>query len=315
MTVFIETIDTKKYRWIDARFDLQNPAYGKESYEKEHVKGAIHWDLEADLSDMEATNSGRHPLPSKKSITQLVQTAGLNLDDAVIIYDDGGSPFAPRAWWLLKYAGFKNVFISLNGFEALKQQGIEATAERPQFPQSDAQLTFDESVHADQQTVKNIIDGEELGILLDARSPERFAGISEPIDPIAGRIPGAHNFDWAQLVGNHQFQTNADFSTLLNKQDPAVVYCGSGVTAAALVAMLVEKGYESIRLYPGSYSEWIADETNVVEFDQPDQEEEQTVDETDILTRLIEEGYSGEMLMKKFEYEKTLLKKDADESR
>lgn len=306
MTVFIETIDTENYRWIDARFDLKDPAWGSESFAAEHVAGAIHWDLENDLSDMASAN-GRHPMPSKEQLAQLFQAAGLELTDSIVIYDQGGSPFAARAWWLLCYAGFEQAYISRVGFEELKRQGIATSTEATPYPASTITPEFNDGLLATRKDVQQIVDGKELGVLIDARSPERYAGINEPIDAVAGRIPGARNYDWSQLVSNGAFRTDEEFGGLLQPKEPAVVYCGSGVTAAALYAMLAEKQHEGLKLYVGSYSDWISDEDNVVEIDR-DEHPEAADDQTKaVLAKLIEEGYTGEMLMKKFEYEKSLL--------
>lgn len=97
--------------------------------------------------------------------------------------------------------------------------------------------------------MKNVISGDELGVLVDARSAARYAGLEEPIDPVAGRIPGARNLDWAQFVSKGEFQLSEDISHIVQKHEPAVVYCGSGVTAAALYAILAEKGYDQLKLY------------------------------------------------------------------
>lgn len=288
---------------------MKDSGSGSKQYAESHVKGALFWDLGKHLSDM-VSGGGRHPMPTKEQLAELIQESGLTPGDSVIVYDQGGAPFAARAWWLLKYAGFENAYISKRGFEALKADGIEVSADVPKFPRTDAPLAFDESLYADRSYVKGIIEGEELAVLLDARSAKRYAGIEEPIDPVAGRIPGARNFDWEQLIKNHQFKEDIDFSDVLQKQEPAVVYCGSGVSAAALFAALSESGYESVRLYVGSFSDWIADSSNVVEIDSLEQPEAETEDAKAILARLIEEGYSGEMLMKKFEYEKSLLAKE-----
>lgn len=309
MPVFKNIDQTQNYRWIDARFDLKDPSWGEKAYLKEHIEGAIYWDLEKDLSDMEAAG-GRHPMPSKEKLSGLIEKSGLDPKDEIMIYDQGGAPYAARAWWLLKYAGFENAYISQKGFESLKKEGLETSAMVPEHAAAKVELSFDESIYADQTYVKQIIDGEELGILLDARSAERYAGISEPIDPVAGRIPGARNFDWEQLIDHRgEFTKEVDFSGILQKSEPAVVYCGSGVTAAALYAMLAHKGYQSLRLYAGSFSDWITDEKNVVEIDANDQSAEMGDAAKAVLAKLIEEGYSGEMLMKKFEYEKSLLEK------
>ena len=306
MSVFIETTDTENQKWIDARADLKDSSAGRKLYEEEHVAGAVFWDLEKDMSDM-SSSEGRHPMPSNEQLTELIRSSGLDKSDTVIIYDQGGSPFAARAWWLLKYAGFEKVHISKKGFDKLKQQGIAVTAEMPSPQPTDIQLDFISEIFADQAYVKDVISGDELGVLIDARSAARYAGLEEPIDPVAGRIPGARNLDWAQFVSRGEFQLGEDINHVVQKHEPAVVYCGSGVTAAALYAIMAEKGYNQLKLYMGSFSDWITDAENVVEFDRGEHPEDADDQTKAILAKLIEEGYSGEMLMKKFEYEKSLL--------
>lgn len=121
--VFIELAEILEGnpRLIDARFDLSDKNAGSQMYNKEHVEGAIYWDLEKDLSDMSSDN-GRHPMISKEKMTSLVQEAGLNLEDFIVIYDQGAAPFALRAYFLLEWAGFKNIFVSRSGFEELKSK-------------------------------------------------------------------------------------------------------------------------------------------------------------------------------------------------
>ncbi|AIY05708.1 3-mercaptopyruvate sulfurtransferase [Planococcus sp. PAMC 21323] len=306
MSVFIETTDTETHKWIDARFDLKDSSAGKKMYEKEHVAGAVFWDLEKDMSDM-AAHEGRHPMPADEQLIQLVRSSGLNLEDSIVVYDQGGSPYAARAWWLLKYAGFENVHISQQGFDSLKQQGVTVSGELPTTVPSTVAPNFVREIFADQAYVKKVISGDELGVLVDARSAARFAGLEEPIDPVAGRIPGARNLDWAQFVSKREFQFSKDISHVVQKHEPTVVYCGSGVTAAALYAIMAEKGFDQLKLYMGSFSDWITDAENVVEFDRGEHPEAADDQTKAILAKLIEEGYSGEMLMQKFQYEKSLL--------
>lgn len=306
MKVFIDVQGTENYRWIDARFDLKDSVSGKNMYDKGHVEGAIYWDLEEDLSDM-TSNAGRHPMPGKDKIAELIHASGLDPKDHVVVYDQGGAPYAARAWWLLKYAGFENAFISRVGFEDLQKQGIKVSTEVPVFERTDGPLDFKAPLYADQDYVKKIINGDELGVLVDARSAARYAGLEEPIDPVSGRIPGARNFDWEKLVEDSKFKGEVDFSEVLQKNEPAVIYCGSGVSAAALYAKLSEQGHDTIKLYTGSFSDWITDDSNVVEFDREEHPKAADDETKALLARLIDEGYTGEMLMKKFEYEKSLL--------
>ena len=121
--VSIKDIETSDVKWIDARFSLADSEEGKRLYKENHVSGAVYWDLNDDLSDL-TKKDGRQPMPSKESLVELFRRSGLNLEDTILVYDDGGSPFATRAWWFLQYAGFENASIVLEGFEAIKESGV-----------------------------------------------------------------------------------------------------------------------------------------------------------------------------------------------
>ncbi|WOV85461.1 sulfurtransferase [Sporosarcina jeotgali] len=251
----------QKRKWIDARFSLQDPKAGKDSYCQRHIQHAVHWDLEKDLSDMKKSG-GRHPLPDHATLTELYRKSGLHLDDEIIIYDNGGEPFAARAWWMLKFGGFKNVFISLEGFEDLEKLGFSIDENVVTPERSSVEPMWNESILASKEDVKNQVAARGEDLLIDARAGARYRGEHEPLDAIAGHIPGAQNFDWAQLTGNGRFETSGegvrDLQRMADPEQPITVYCGSGVTAAPLYAMLTEKGYLNVRLYAGSYSDWIA---------------------------------------------------------
>ena len=125
--------------------------------------------------------------------------SGLAINDQIIIYDEGGSPFAARAWWLLQYAGFNKSFIALEGFQAIKEKGLPVDDVTPIPKPTSVAPEWDEKRYASRQFVEKTVAGETTSKLLDARSAERYRGEQEPIDPIAGRIPGALNFDWELL--------------------------------------------------------------------------------------------------------------------
>lgn len=254
-------VEFKDVKWIDTRFSLQDPESGLKEFEKAHFEGAVYWHLEENLSDM-SKKEGRHPMPDKHSLTTLFRRSGLHLDDEVIVYDDGGSPFAARAWWFLQYAGFKNSFILLEGFDDAVSTGIPVTDKTFTPTQSDVDPVWNEAIYASRHFVERTVAGETANLLLDARSGERYRGEIEPIDPIAGHIPGALNFDWEQLKENGQFSMDTQIadrlSQVVEKDDAITVYCGSGVTAAPLYAMLKQHGYNNVNLYVGSYSDWIS---------------------------------------------------------
>ena len=254
--VFVEAKDVKNGRFIDTRFNLQDSSWGQLSYEESHIEGAIYWDLERDLSDMSKAE-GRHPMPSKEQLENLFKHAGLTTEQNIYIYDQGGAPFAARAWWMLKYANFPNVFIINGGFEQLKEAGFATTKEIPIYTSSALSIDWNEGIYASRQDVKRIVDGEVGATLLDARSAERYRGENEPIDKVAGHIPTAKNFDWEQLKEGTRLQPNEQLSQTVNEDEEIVVYCGSGVTASPVYAALADAGYDHLKLYVGSYSDWI----------------------------------------------------------
>lgn len=259
--VFIELAEILENnpRFIDARFDLSDKNAGRLMYNQEHIDGAIYWDLEDDLSDMFSQN-GRHPMISKEKMTSLVQQAGLNLNDFIVIYDQGAVPFALRAYFLLEWAGFKNIYVSRSGFEELKTKLLVSKIE-PVITHSTTIPQWNNSRLLTMDEVRQVVAKEIEGQLIDARSNVRYRGESEPIDPIAGHIPTAINFDWEQLKKDGKFlgqkELQEKLSNLAPNDKPVIAYCGSGVTAAPLYGCLKEAGYEDVQLYVGSYSDWI----------------------------------------------------------
>lgn len=268
--ISVKDVDFTTTKWIDTRFSLQDVQEGQRKYEFSHVTGAVYWDLERDMSDMTKT-AGRHPMPEKDALTALFRASGLSLDDPIVIYDDGGSPFAARAWWLLQYAGFTNAVIALEGFEAIMQAGIPVDELASKPVATPVSPVWDEGLYASRRFVEETVAGETSSVLVDARSAQRYRGEQEPIDPIAGRIPGALNFDWEQLkkdgVYNLDEAVKEQLARVVDPAQQVTVYCGSGVTAAPLYAMLKHNGFADVRLYVGSYSDWISQEDAKVEKD------------------------------------------------
>lgn len=266
--ISVNDITHTDYKWIDARFSMKNAESGKEQYKASHVVGAVHWDLVDHLSDS-TKNEGRNPMPEKKALIELFQTSGLALEDDIIVYDNGGSPFAARAWWILQYAGFKSARISYEGFEAIEKAGIPVTSEVSQLTKTTVQPNWNEAIYAARPYVEGIVAGKNESLLLDARAANRYRGEVEPLDSVAGRIPGALNYDWEQLVSDGAFLFNEETKNQLDQiatsAKEVTVYCGSGVSATPVYAMLAHYGHENIRLYVGSYSDWISVEGAEVE--------------------------------------------------
>lgn len=258
--VFVRAKDIQQQEvtWIDTRFDLMNVAAGKEQYEQGHIVGAVYWDLEKDLSDMAKVKSGRHPMPEKEQLQQLFEKSGLTKEQPIYIYDQGGAPFATRAYWLLQYAGFTNVQVVVEGFDGLIDEGHVVTTAPTNIQRTQLQLTWNDHLYVDRHHVKEVTEGQHNKVLLDARAHERYLGNTEPLDPIAGHIPTARNFDWELLKNDNELFANEAIKEIVSKEENIIVYCGSGVSASPVYAVLDELGYENLQLYTGSYSDWVA---------------------------------------------------------
>ena len=259
MSIFIEANEIPKdepYKLIDTRFSLLDVNEGFAMYEAAHIEGAVYWDLNKDLSDM-ASNEGRHPMPSKEQLTALFERSGLTLNDVIYIYDQGGAPYASRAWFMLTYAGFTHVKIVNGGYTAMLDAGFAVSNEAPTIQPTVLQLPFNDLLIATREQVRKVTVGEKNGVLLDARSYERYIGKEEPIDSIAGHIPTAQNFNWEHLMRDGRFVRSDELLDRFEKDEAYIVYCGSGVTASPLFLAMYNEGYEDIQLYVGSYSDWI----------------------------------------------------------
>ncbi|HEX2875468.1 MAG TPA: sulfurtransferase [Polyangiaceae bacterium] len=251
-------------RVVDCRASLQNPAAGREAYAQAHVPGASFADLLDDLSGpIVAGRTGRHPLPSVESFVAKLQAWGIGSQTQVVVYDDAGGAFAARLWWMLRWLGHDAVAVLDGGFPAWVAEGRPVIDTQTIVPRGDfvAQPRAGWLVSA-----RELSEPQSTGRkLFDARAPERFRGDVEPIDPVAGHIPGAENLPFAENLENGRFRSPAElrarFAQALGDSTPdeAVVYCGSGVTACHDILAFAHAGLPLPRLYAGSWSEWITD--------------------------------------------------------
>ncbi|WP_044336423.1 sulfurtransferase [Rossellomorea aquimaris] len=248
-------------RIIDCRFSLGNPSEGRQLYKESHIPGAVFFDLEKDLSGYVKKHGGRHPLPNMKNFLRKVEDVGIDNDTTVIIYDEKEGAFSGRCWWLFQYIGHEKVYILNGGFSAWKKAGGKTESSVPVYPQKSYRPSFNETIAASLDEVKSIASGERDIPLIDSRSRERYLGHEEPIDRIPGHIPRAINLPWTDGVKDGYFipgeEQNKRFSHL-NKKDPVIVYCGSGVTATPNFIALKEAGFNHVKLYIGSYSDWVS---------------------------------------------------------
>lgn len=262
---------------LDCRFSLDDADYGRRSYAQAHIPGAVFLDLERDLSGPVTPGlTGRHPLPDPAHLVDRLRAAGLNNDSKVVLYDDGPGAFAARAWWLLAWLGKRDRVYLLNG-------GLKAWLE------VDGAMTDNAAAAApggftgmpdNRRTINACQLLERLKepdlTLLDARALPRFLGKEEPIDPVAGHIPGALCVPFTDnLDGTGRFlppgQLRSRFSAKLagGPESSIVAYCGSGVTACHNLFALCLAGYPLAMLYPGSWSEWITEPDRPIETQLP----------------------------------------------
>src|SRR5436190_20484933 len=271
-----DRLDDPTWVVVDCRFALDDTSWGEREYETRHIPGAAYAHLDRDLSGPKSGTNGRHPLPDPGALAATFGRLGITRDVQVVAYDQDTGMFASRLWWLLRWLGHEAVAVLDGGFAKWIAEGRPTTSgddqrAAPAFigtPRSDLSMNADE--------VAAVMHAPDWR-LVDARAPERFRGETEPIDKVAGHIPGAvnHFFKWnlderstfrpADAVRQRLRDSIGDI-----RPDHIVVYCGSGVTACHNLLALEHAGLHGAKLYPGSWSEWSADPALPMELGEKD---------------------------------------------
>lgn len=258
-------------RIFDCTFDLADAALGHQQYLQAHIPGAVYAHLDTALSDKHGTgvSGGRHPLPTREKFAAWLSSVGLANDMQAVVYDRNGANYCGRLWWMLKWAGHANVAVLDGGLQAWKAaDGTLASGDEPAHFQTNFVLAAEISKLVATKTVADNL-GRPIQTLIDARGAPRFRGEVEPLDPIAGHIPGALNRPFSQNIGaDGKFKPasllKAEFETLLAGRDPASVvhHCGSGVSAVPNILAMQIAGLGDVSttgLYAGSWSDWCSD--------------------------------------------------------
>ncbi|AOK89197.1 sulfurtransferase [Paenibacillus polymyxa] len=255
----------------DCRSLLGQAGAGRTQFNEDHIPGAIHFDLEEDLTAPLGEHGGRHPLPDVDTLATRLSRVGINASSRIVAYDDQGGMMASRFWWLLRYLGHEQVYVLEEGYSAWKEAKFPVTSDQPiRIPSTftpNVQPQMLTSMQEVQRVSKDSLpDGSY--ILIDSRERPRYLGLEEPIDQAAGHIPGAVNFFWKEVLDEQGSFKNAEqlqqhFADL-DPNAEIIVYCGSGVSACPNVLALNEAGFSKVRLYPGSWSDWISYEENPV---------------------------------------------------
>lgn len=257
-----------EWRIFDCRHDLANPQQGEQQYAEAHIPGALFAHLDRDLSAPRSGGNGRHPLPEARSFMGWLGRQGLKPADTVVCYDGGAGAMAARLWWMLRWAGHEQVSVLDGGLAKWQREGRTVTAEVPSYASASYPGRAKASMHASLALVEKKL---KRAALLDARAPVRYRGEQEPIDPVAGRIPGAKNrFSNDNLAADGTFKKpealRAEFESALAGRNPGDVinYCGSGVAACHNALAMEIAGLTGSRVYIGSWSEWSADPTRPI---------------------------------------------------
>jgi thiosulfate/3-mercaptopyruvate sulfurtransferase len=257
-----------EWRVFDCRHDLANPALGEQQYQEAHLPGALFASLDRDLSAPKSGGNGRHPLPEARAFISWMGKQGLKPTDTVVCYDGGPGAMAARLWWMLRWAGHEQVAVLDGGLAKWQREGRPVTAEVPAFEAASYPGRARASMHASLALVEKKL---KRAALLDARAPIRYRGEQEPIDPVAGRIPGAKNrFNNDNLAADGTFKKpellREEFEKILSDRNSGDVinYCGSGVAACHNALAMEIAGLTGSRVYIGSWSEWSADPTRPI---------------------------------------------------
>lgn len=248
---------------IDCRFALSDPTAGENAYRQAHIPAALYAHLDRDLSDHRKHGQGRHPWPDATDFTATLGTWGATSETQVVAYDDSDGAYAARLWFLLRALGHEAVAVLDGGWLRWAALGLptEDAIRTPQATRYDAQFDTDLLLDA-QQVQAHLGDG---GMLVDARVAERFRGEVEPLDRVAGHVPGAVNRPYAHNLSDGRFkpvaQLREEFDALLvqHDADEVVAMCGSGVTACHHLLAMTHAGLPGARLFTGSWSGWISD--------------------------------------------------------
>jgi thiosulfate/3-mercaptopyruvate sulfurtransferase len=254
-----ERLSDDGIRIVDCRWRLGEPGAGEPLWRDGHIPGAAFLDLDRDLAAPPG-EAGRHPLPRADDFEAAARRAGIGEDTLVVAYDEAGEGGAARLWWLLRHFGHEEVTVLDGGLRAWREDGGELRAGEERIPAGD----FTAASRNDTVTAEELASevGAPTGAaLVDARAPERYRGDVEPVDAVAGHIPGAVNIPFAELAPGGLFLPPAELRARLEAAGvrpggDAVAYCGSGVTAAVIVLAAEIAGLGPVRLYPGSWSEW-----------------------------------------------------------
>jgi thiosulfate/3-mercaptopyruvate sulfurtransferase len=258
-------------RIFDCRFDLVRPDAGRERYREEHLPGALYADLNRDLAAPTSATSGRHPLPAPAEFEARLRAWGVDDDSTVVAYDDGNAMYAARLWWMMRWMGHERTLVLDGGMRRWLQLGLPLEDHDPGPVTPGHFVAKPRPGLAVDAAEVLAVSVDRAARLLDARGAERYRGEVEPIDAVAGHVPGARNHPFTLSLGpDGRFLPPAELRAALDARlggvppGRTIAMCGSGVSACHLLLAMEHAGLGGARLYPGSWSEWSRDPTRPV---------------------------------------------------
>ena len=253
-------LDNPQVVIVDCRFQLADPNWGEEAYKQNHIQGAYYLNLDRDLSNAVQQHGGRHPLPDPNLLAQKLTRMGIVKNETLVVaYDDSRFAFASRLWWLLRYLGHNSVVLLDGGWNEWVKHNYPVDSNLPieKSGSFNAQPNVDWLVDID--AVKSARDNNKT-VIVDSRDRDRYMGQREPIDPIAGSIPGAVNSPWKQVSNElgylQPLESQQQLWSDYRQAEEIIVYCGSGVTACVNLLSSNMAGFENTKLYAGGWSDW-----------------------------------------------------------
>ena len=259
---------------LDVRFHPKETAYGRDAYTEGHLPGASFIDFKAELADPAGEHGGRSPLPAPDQLAQRFGSLGIDRETAVVVYETGNGPAVSRLWWILRYLGVERSQVLDGGYDAWVAAGHPVTTEPPAdtsprelvpVPQPDWLADVTEVRAASVAR----LSGARAVRLVDSRDAEQYAGRDGGFDPVAGHIPGAEHYFWktSALSADGTWGSPEELRERfagLSPEEEIIVYCGSGISATPNILALREAGYTNVKLYAGSWSDWISYSENPV---------------------------------------------------
>ena len=266
----IKNLGNDNFIIFDCRCDISDSSYGIDAYNEGHIENSIFVDIDHDLASEKTADSGRHPLPDPKLFSEKLSQWGMTNNKQAVIYDDAGGAFAGRMWWILKWLGHSDVAVLDGALGAWMSSGGKLTSKVTIFERAVFEPNLNDSMHV---SIKDVEDAQYKmnKLIIDARSKERYLGIKDPVDPIAGHIPGAISHPLGKnLDKNGHFKSPEElrhnFIKLIGDtaSSDIISMCGSGITACHNILALEISGIKNVSLFVGSWSEWITDKSRPI---------------------------------------------------